>query len=844
MLYGATGSGKSSVVNAILEVELLPTRTAWACTPCPMEISFHRDREKTYLAEIVFFPRSVLEESLQDLIDYVEERPDRQFEGIGQVKDDVESVCPDILKWLEELPRPTAGEMVDRLPARIKDVLGQKVTFFAKSGDHAVFRAHLELYFWAITPDKNVAASLPAGPGVPLVSLIDKVNIRANVHSLSTGMVLQDLPGTGDTNARRHNSAREYLDKADVVWIVVPIGRAVDDAVLLGLCSVSYLNELFIDRHGSELYQKATAALKNQMLNGIISSTSSPTLIVTKFDIFDPEKVIGEFRLHEHQALLEEWQSRSAALESVTDALDESTDPLTNKRRHSDKHGRNQRRRLQNGTAIPLAEPSREDMALESINLTREVEALRRRLLTVCARDYTRVVASMLQHAYREDLAGIDDTVNFIKPDVFCVASTEYLLALNGRPGFSFSSGTTLISLVGSRKFIFESEDDTGVPALLEHCQVLTEYDRTRVTDRFFDALETLSKQLCTLSRSVGQTSDAAANTRTALRAYVQAQDVNVVLAGAWQDHANDFVTDISQHIQQPLFTKLDAGSVKAEDRAINTATAFADTRRAGHLSGLYWSTFRAVLRHDGEFRQHDLNMLLIEPLMDYVAASWGKTFGSSLTVYTPPIQGRVVKALEDYVNQLQEDLASLDDDRHDLSGCLALLDHISNKALHDIQGVFASAEEGLQTRQRAASRSILEYIRKQMGPVYALARTERGPGSMRKIKGRFHDHIEAHYSRMFQGAVDNCQKLLKNAATAVADMMLKELKVVSEQVGRDLSAIAANPSVRIAADCEACIQIGEDIIEQIGHWRLAIQSAGEQEGGEEEEETMDGDQQ
>lgn len=72
--------------------------------------------------------------------------------------------------------------------------------------------------------------------------LIKQVTVRCPAKALSTGTILVDLPGVADANAARNNIAKDYMKKANCIWILAPITRAVDDKTAKGTVKESSLD--------------------------------------------------------------------------------------------------------------------------------------------------------------------------------------------------------------------------------------------------------------------------------------------------------------------------------------------------------------------------------------------------------------------------------------------------------------------------------------------------------------------------------------------------------------------------------------------------------------------------
>lgn len=149
------------------------------------------------------------------------------------------------------------------LSENVRDLLGKKKILSAEKGQEEILRARLELYFWTDIPtDPAIAAALLDGPGVPMASIIEHVTIRANLPVLKGGLVLQDLPGTGDVNARRRDAAQRYFEQADFIWVVAVMTRAVDDAGLRSKICICETNGSSADPDASQSYGKRRQKLR------------------------------------------------------------------------------------------------------------------------------------------------------------------------------------------------------------------------------------------------------------------------------------------------------------------------------------------------------------------------------------------------------------------------------------------------------------------------------------------------------------------------------------------------------------------------------------------------------
>ncbi|THH33781.1 hypothetical protein EUX98_g424 [Antrodiella citrinella] len=283
---GATGAGKSSILNAILDDNIVPTSGMRACTAVVTEIGYHVkktiDGDVSFLSEKEW--RDELAVLLDDLVDEdgnLKRSTDlRSDAGVAWSK--VHAVYPTVTQ--EQLVKMSVDQIITRDP-RISEILGtvkrissnDSKTFAKEIGKYidskdqkrgekkkdkkgkgkekekaqevskgasllAKFRQDLTARTKANNADKDDDLDGPA-----FWPLIRQVNVRCNAEALSTGAVLVDLPGVADANAARNNIAKDYMKKCDCIWILAPITRAVDDKTARDLMGDAFKMQLMMD---------------------------------------------------------------------------------------------------------------------------------------------------------------------------------------------------------------------------------------------------------------------------------------------------------------------------------------------------------------------------------------------------------------------------------------------------------------------------------------------------------------------------------------------------------------------------------------------------------------------
>ncbi|KAJ7744514.1 hypothetical protein DFH07DRAFT_25631 [Mycena maculata] len=257
-ICGATGAGKSSTLNAILDDNIVPTSGMRACTAVVTEIAYHK--KKTIDGDISFLSEAEWKAELDILLgDLVDE--DGNLKRSTDLKSDagvawqkVHAVYPTITQ--EKLVTMTPDQIIAKDP-KIANILGATKSIVAR--DSKTFAVEINKYIDSKDrkggkdkkkdkgKERKDKAKEPNSPA--LWPLIRQVNVRCGAAALSTGAILVDLPGTGDANAARNSIAKEYMKKSNCIWILAPITRAVDDKIAKDLLGEAFRTQLMMDQN-------------------------------------------------------------------------------------------------------------------------------------------------------------------------------------------------------------------------------------------------------------------------------------------------------------------------------------------------------------------------------------------------------------------------------------------------------------------------------------------------------------------------------------------------------------------------------------------------------------------
>ncbi|KAL4009507.1 hypothetical protein ACER0C_003359 [Sarotherodon galilaeus] len=208
-VFGRTGAGKSSLINAIInEMNLLPTGPTSACTTVMIKVEANT-RSSKYEAEIEFIKKEEWDDELWSLKKLKEADDDYQSldEKLSALYgEERKDKSPETLmepKYFKNIPEFLKSKKKS-LECDTAQELSQRLCIYTKPEDGK--RAHQ--WFW------------------PLVKC---VTVRVPHNELLQHVTLMDLPGNGDCNKSRSEMWKQIVGDCSTVWIVAEIKRAASE---------------------------------------------------------------------------------------------------------------------------------------------------------------------------------------------------------------------------------------------------------------------------------------------------------------------------------------------------------------------------------------------------------------------------------------------------------------------------------------------------------------------------------------------------------------------------------------------------------------------------------------
>lgn len=219
-LFGSTGAGKSSLINAIIQQAMfLPVSGESICTSCMVQVRSGCCEQ--YEAKIHLLSDQEWKEELKNLTKLLHraEEPGREevdpWDGDGAVEEAI---------WKLRMIYGTGAERKDYeelLRVKPKGKIPTSRVITLKAEEAGELSVKLDPYIRTQRRDGDGESA-----ETRIWPLIKHVEVTLPKSALiPEGVVLVDIPGTGDFNSKRDEMWKKTIDKCSAIWVISDIER-------------------------------------------------------------------------------------------------------------------------------------------------------------------------------------------------------------------------------------------------------------------------------------------------------------------------------------------------------------------------------------------------------------------------------------------------------------------------------------------------------------------------------------------------------------------------------------------------------------------------------------------
>lgn len=259
-LLGGTGHGKSTLANAILGQEVLPTSFSKVCTAGITRVRF-RDIDG-FSARVTFLSMEAVNEEIQNakIMLQNEKNGDFEEETNGESRKKPRELLEEATKTrLESILGSSQfedflesyGLIEIKFPALIESALSRKLDLLTAETP-AELKKQLSGYL--VVPKKS-NEGITEGAFWPIVQ---DVLIEGRFKEISHGAQIVDLPGLNDPNPAREKVTTDFLKEAKFVFIVFRFSRGVTEDIHRALKPRDLLKRLLLAGSSNSLTFIAT----------------------------------------------------------------------------------------------------------------------------------------------------------------------------------------------------------------------------------------------------------------------------------------------------------------------------------------------------------------------------------------------------------------------------------------------------------------------------------------------------------------------------------------------------------------------------------------------------------
>ncbi|CZS91568.1 uncharacterized protein RCO7_07029 [Rhynchosporium graminicola] len=821
---GGTGSGKSSLINALLKEAILPRSDEAASTAVAVEVSYNAsdNPQQMYRAYIEGISEAEFVQEIDEL--FADKLVWDQGGGLeaGEVDFEmharmnatftkVKCLFPK-LQVLEDLKKTSANELL--VHPEVKRLLDAK--YHIKSPNSKDFTDRIQGYIEANSQHKDASQKISVWPLVKLVRIYTKAAI------LKPGIILVDLPGNLDTSAARVAVAEEYRKNLTISVIVAPAVRASSDKSAHDLLSSAERRTMQLDGlyKSDSLFFVVTKIddLQNfkkyvkdhpNMEQSIVDLVNNLECMASQIDDLErehKEKLKPRGKLQDlsrkykeaHQTLAQQVEKILDALSSsgmkrkrIEDCQDSDFSAATTQQKKSladlrklhTLMGKNSADIFSNGNELFSIQESRKQIEEEKLITECNIRA-------ACIQNRNQVHRTAIQAEYDAGRAMMGKKSSWKELSIFSVSSDVFAcLHEDQDKDYAMRRG-------------FFNKADTGIPGLRNALIATTWETRERNALTFNEDAE------CSLARMKLWVSDNSADFKMSRdeREHVESR-LNILvedLEAKFSKLRIETSKETRRLIETGIITKLFGFSKVASQQAKEIVTNWAL---------LPWNNHRATNKRRGVWKSGstiiDWNLDLAGNYLDLLVESWTKTIHSRIRNLQKSYERKVEAIVFDFCQILLNSAKEFDPA---INEAICLL---KENILHlgtTLQNSGADNFADVISASKDSHRLVQPRVLSAWEDVYDMCGAEKGAGVWNRNRRAHQDHVmNAGGQPMYKGCGFAIKNELRPACDEMSDKFDHSFSEAVNLVKEDLRIMLERHTVDINSSVESLASTEHD---------------------------------
>ncbi|SPO41839.1 uncharacterized protein PSFLO_07321 [Pseudozyma flocculosa] len=692
VVRGPTGAGKSTLINAIIGEDIMPTLSNQACTTAPTVILYNSTSD-SYRAEVQFVSAAAWTDELQAFCIArrqeagvpAEEDPPESLGSREEVaplgpEQEAASVLPEtgdarfsldstLAKLQALFPNEAWDDFSDGRPWTPAEILELDGSFRERLGSTDIIEA-------ACASDMGDRLGEFDDPRrCNLWPLIFEIRVYIPCSTLRHGAALVDLPGTGDCNAARNEAAARYVREYDYMWVCLDICRATAAKELETIFS-----ELSDEQLQSGRGKVSFLLTKTERGCGVLDKESVKTIHEDVPLLTDNEEFSDRHR--DYHALVRATRTFRAQVQASSSAKTSSSDP--------DDWRRN---------------------AQQLQALKAECADRRRELARMYCQARSQAVGAALKERYdrlTSRLVHRSSTTGSLAELVYSTATEDFQALCRGDDGQAAAT-----------------EEDTGVPELRRLIQRAAEAARTAAKDRQLQLAALLCKDACML---LGP-------------ALIRCESDRIAFDHRWGSDRRAGAPSVSETLRARFenfliraFNQLELDLVALGKRSVNMALNGSELKRQilprwlAICQQKHWRVVRTAVIKAGvnPYGRLDINAELSVELVKLFESAWDGVISNCISSLRTSILGILNRFVDEFVaNGLTERSC------RELAEFMAQGQDVLERTLDDIIATFEM--QGRQARIEEMTAAIAPKLAKKLKQTYQKGAEHVGKGSAKR---------------------------------------------------------------------------------------------------------------